>query len=71
MNYRYVRIQGRERAFMTQYPKDVFGMCWRLVLDGVMSEADADVFRSVDAWFMENLPEPPPCKAQEKVITFF
>ncbi len=29
------------------------------------------MFLSIDAWFKENLPEPEPCKNQERVITFF
>lgn len=68
---KYIRIQGRENAYMTKYPKGVFGMCWRLLLDGKMSEEDAERFRAIDKWFVENLPEPEPCKNQEQVITFF
>ena len=71
MDFKYVRLQGRENAYMTKYPKGIFGMCWRLLLDGKMSEADAKEFKAVDKWFVENLPEPEPCKKQEQVITFF
>ena len=71
MDFKYVRLQGRENAYMTKYPKGIFGMCWRLLLDGKMSEADAEEFKAVDKWFVENLPEPEPCKKQEQVITFF
>lgn len=56
---------------MTIYFKGIFGMCWRLVLDGKMSEDDANQFKAVERWFADNLPEPEPCKNQEKVITFF
>ena len=53
-------------------PKGIFGMCWRMVMDGVMSEEDAAAFRAVDAWFVANLPEPPMCKTgDQKVITWF
>ena len=71
MDFKYVRIQGREDAYMTIYFKGIFGMCWRLVLDGKMSEDDANQFKAVERWFADNLPEPEPCKNQEKVITFF
>ena len=72
MNFKYMRIQGRELAYVTQYPKGIFGMCWRMIYDGVMSEEDAEIFRQVDAWCLENLPEPPMCKSgDQRVITFF
>lgn len=71
MNYKYMRIQGRELSYVTQYPKGIFSMCWRLVLDGKMDKEDEEYFKAIDEWFKENLPEPEPCKQGEKVITFF
>ena len=72
MQMRYMRIQGRELSWVTKQPKGIFGMCWRMVMDGVMSEEDAAAFRAVDAWFVANLPEPPMCKTgDQKVITWF
>lgn len=72
MKFKYMRIQGRELSFVTQYPKGIFGMCWRMIYDGVMSEQDAELFKAINAWFEENLPEPPMCKTgDQKVITFF
>ena len=72
MTFKYMRIQGRELSYVTQYPKGIFGMCWRMIYDGVMEEADAEVFRNIDHWFVENLPEPPMCKSGDQpVITFF
>lgn len=72
MKFKYMRIQGRELSYVTQYPKGIFGMCWRMIYDGVMSEQDAELFKAVNAWFEENLPEPPVCKTgDQKVITFF
>ena len=68
---KYVRIQGREESWITKYPKGVFGMCWRMIMDGIMNEEDEKTFREIDEWFRENLPEPEPCKNGEKVITFF
>lgn len=71
MQFKYMRIQGREESWITKYPKGIFGMCWRLIMDGVMDKEDEEVFRGIDQWFKDNLPEPEPCKNGEKVITFF
>lgn len=71
LEYKYMRIQGREQAWVTKYPKGIFGMCWRLIMDGKMSTEDEDTFKGIDEWFKEKLPEPEPCKNGEKVITFF
>lgn len=72
MEFKYVRIQGRELSYITQYPKGIFGMCWRMVYDGVMSEEDAKKFEEINKWFVENLPEPPMCKSgDQRVITYF
>ena len=71
MECRYMRIQGREDSWITKYPKGIFGMCWRMIQDGIMGPEDEKTFRAIDDWFKENLPEPEPCKNHEKVITFF
>ena len=72
MEFKYMRIQGRELSFVTQYPKGIFAMCWRMVYDGVMEKADAELFKSVNGWFEENLPNPPVCQTgDQKVITYF
>ena len=71
MDCRYMRIQGREGSWVTGYPKGIFSICWRLILDGMMQPKDEQVFRDIDNWFKEHLPEPEPCKTGEKVITFF
>ena len=71
MTCKYMRIQGREESWVTKYPKGIFGMCWRLIMDGRMNEDDEKLFRDIDKWFKENLPEPEPCKNGDKVITFF
>ena len=71
MECRYMRIQGREDSWVTKYPKGIFGMCWRMIMDGVMAPEDEKVFRETDAWFKKHLPEPEPCRRGEKVITFF
>lgn len=71
MQFKYMRIQGRQESWITKYPKGIFGMCWRMVMDGGMSKEDEELFRNIDQWFKDNLPEPEPCKNGEKVITFF
>ena len=71
MSYKYMRIQGRENSYVTQYPKGVFSLCWNLIRDGILNEQEKELFISIDEWFKENLPEPEPCKNHEKVITFF
>ncbi len=71
MQFKYMRIQGRETSWITKYPKGVFSMCWRMIMDGIMSKEDEEKFRGIDQWFKDNLPEPEPCKNAEKVITFF
>ena len=71
MKCRYMRIQGREESWVTKYPKGIFGVCWRMIADGVMGPEDEKTFRAIDDWFKENLPEPEPCKNHEPVITFF
>ena len=69
--YRYMRIQGRENSYVTGYPKGVFSLCWNLIRDGQLTAEEEQLFRSVDDWFKENLPEPDPCRNHEAVITFF
>lgn len=66
MQFKYMRIQGREESWITKYPKGIFGMCWRMIMDGVMSKEDEELFRNIDQWFKDNLPEPEPCKNGEK-----
>ena len=71
VKYKYVRIQGLDLAENTMYAKGIFSMCMQLIQDDDMDEEDAGLFKEIDDWFAENLPWPPPCKRQEKVICFF
>ncbi len=72
MEFRYMRIQGRELSYVTKYPKGIFAMCWRMIYDGVMSEEDAKLFEEINEWFEENLPNPEVCMSGDKaVITYF
>ncbi len=71
MTAKYVRIQDRENAWVTGYPRGVFGLCWKLIREEKLAPEDERLFRDTDRWFRENLPEPEPCINREKVITFF
>lgn len=71
MDFKYVRIQGRELAANTMYAKGVFSMCWKLIQDDVMDEEDAALYKEIDAWFAEILPFPPQCMTKERVVCFF
>lgn len=55
---KYVRIQGREISYRTGKPKGIFAMCWRMIYDGIFSKEDAEIFKKIDNWFNDNLPEP-------------
>lgn len=66
-----MRIQGRENAKVTGYPKGIFSLCWRLVFDGIVTESEKEMFIAIDTWFKANLPEPKACVDRESVITFF
>ena len=71
MNYKYVRIQGKELAKNTMYAKGIFSMCWQLIQNDVMEQEDEDLFREIDSWFAENLPWPEPCMKREPVVCWF
>ena len=71
LQFKYVRIQGKELAKNTMYAKGIFSMCWGLIQQDVMDAEDADLFREIDGWFAENLPWPPQCMNREKVVCFF
>ena len=71
MEYKYMRIQGRETSYITKYPKGIFSLCWNLIRDGQLTNKERELFISIDGWFKDNLPEPNPCKNHEKVISFF
>ena len=71
MNFKYVRIQGKELAENTMHAKGVFSICMQMLRDDVMIEEDADLYKEIDDWFAKELPWPEPCKRQEKVICWF
>ena len=71
MDFKYVRIQGRELAANTGQGAGVFSMCWKLIQQDVMDEEDEALFKEIDSWFAEVLPFPEPCMNKERVICFF
>ena len=72
MEFQYVRIQGRELSYVTKQPKGIFAMCWRMIYDGIMEDKDAELFESINDWFVAHLPEPDVCKSgSQAVITYF
>lgn len=71
MKFKYCRIQGKELAANTRTGKGIFSMLNKMVEDNVMDEEDYGLFKEIDEWFAEELPWPPQCKRQEKVICYF
>jgi hypothetical protein len=71
LNFKYVRIQGQELAENTMFARGIFSMCWDMVQNEIMDADDAALFKEIDDWFANELPWPPQCKNQEKVICFF
>ena len=51
LQFKYVRIQGKELARNTMHAKGVFSMCWQMIQDDTMEEEDADLYREIDSWF--------------------
>ena len=71
IKFRYCRIQGKELAANTKIGKGIFSMLNQMVTDGTMEEEDVGLFREIDSWFAEELPWPPQCQRQEKVVCYF
>ena len=71
VKFKYCRIQGKELAANTRTGKGIFSMLNQLVSNGVMDAEDEELFHEIDDWFAEELPWPPQCKRQEKVICYF
>lgn len=71
VKFKYCRIQGKELAANTKTGKGIFSILNQMLNDGVMDEEDVGLFKEIDTWFAEELPWPPQCKRQEKVICYF
>ena len=71
LNFKYLRIQGREIAQYTDYANGVFGIFRDFERDHVMTEEDTELYREISHFFEEELPWPPMCNDRKKVICFF
>lgn len=47
MNFKYMRIQGRELSYVTRYPKGVFGLCRNLLRDNLPDDEEKQLFLSL------------------------
>jgi len=56
---KYMRIQGREKSWITKQPVGIFTLCARKIKDGTFNKIDTDKFDIAEKWFIENLPYPP------------
>ncbi len=56
---KYVRIQGRELAWKTKKPVEIFILNWRRIRDNIYSPEDVKLYNETHQWFLEHLPEPP------------
>ena len=71
LNFKYMRIQGKELARNTMYAKGIFSMFLQILKNEVMDEEDTGLYLEIDDWFANNLPWPPQCQRQEQVICWF
>ena len=71
LQFKYVRIQGKELSRNTMYAKGVFSMCWQMIRNDVMDQEDVELYKEIDDWFAEHLPWPPQCRRQEPVVCWF
>ena len=71
MDYKYMRIQGRETAQFTDYANGVFGIFRDFEKKHVMTDEDFDLYQEVVKFFTDELPWPPMCNGREKVVCFF
>lgn len=71
LNYKYLRIQGKNLVRNTMYARGVFSVCMQLLESGKMEQEDADLFKELNNWFLDNLPLPPQCNNQDPVICWF
>ena len=71
VTYKYLRIQGKTMMRNTMFARGVFSVCMQLLESGKMEEEDADLFKELNNWFLDNLPLPPQCTNQNPVICWF
>lgn len=56
---RYYRVHTADNAYLTQQPRGIFTAVWRLVDDGILSEAETAEYWKNRRYFEEILPVPP------------
>ena len=71
LTYKYLRIQGKNMVRNTMYARGIFSVCMQLLDSGKMVEEDAELFKEINNWFLDNLPLPPQCNNQDRVICWF
>ena len=71
LDYKYLRIQGKNLVRNTMYARGVFSVCMQLLESGKMEQEDSDLFKELNNWFLDNLPLPPQCNNQDPVICWF
>lgn len=71
MEFKYVRIQGKELSENTMFAKGVFSICTQMLREDVLDEEDAGLYQEIDDWYAHELPWPEPCKRQENVVCWF
>ncbi|MBR3251419.1 MAG: hypothetical protein IKF80_06895 [Erysipelotrichaceae bacterium] len=71
LTYKYLRIQGKNLVRNTMYARGIFSVCMQLLDSGKMVEEDAELFKEINNWFLDNLPLPPQCNNQDRVICWF
>ena len=57
--FKYIRIQGRETAWVTKKPVGIFALAWRKIKNNVFTEDEKDIIKKTKEWFNINLPHPP------------
>ena len=70
LDYKYLRIQGKNLVRNTMYARGVFSVCMQLLESGKMEQEDANLFKELNNWFLDNLPLPQ-CNNQDPVICWF
>lgn len=71
MKFKYMRIQGREKAKYTDYANGVFGIFRDFEKNNVMNDEDLDLYKEILEFFTNELPFPTMCNEHQKVICFF
>lgn len=71
MNFKYMRIQGRELAPYTDFPNGIFGIFRDFERKNVLTEEDFELYQELLDYFTTELPWPQLCNTHQKVVCFF